>query len=155
MLRGEFRFDNGLIVPNNVTIAGAGAILAAALRDSDISFWIGLCNAVYAPDLRIEEVTEPTVAVHGYARLAVARSIVGWPSGGLVNGENYIESLALTWAAVGGAFDQPVTRMFICGSAASPNGDVIALSAPLPDELLIDVDTPINDRTFKYRLYLR
>jgi len=157
MLRGEFRFENGLIVPNNVTLVGAGLILAAALRDSAISFWVGLCSAVYEPDLRIEDLVEPTLATNGYARLAVARdsTAAGWPSGGVVNGENYLESLALTWAAVGGPFDQPVTRMFICQSATDLAGDVIALSAGLPDDLVITPDVALEDRTFKYRLYLR
>lgn len=155
MLRGEFHFANGLVVPNNVTIAGAGLILASALRGDALALYIGLCSAVYAPDLRIEQVTEPTLATNGYARLAVARSIVGWPSGGLVNGENYLESLPLVWAAVGGPFDQPVTRMFICGSANATAGDVIALSAPLPFDLVVTPTTLLNDRTFKYRLHLR
>ena len=79
----------------------------------------------------------------------------GWLSGGLVNGESYLESLPLVWEAVGGSFDQPVTRMFICQSEAGLAGDVLALSAPLPDDLVIGVDTPVVDRTFNYRLYLR
>lgn len=155
MLRGEFRFQNGLIVPNNVTVVGAGLILAAALRDSAIAFYVGLCSAVYEPDLRIENIIEPTIAVNGYARLAVARSAIGWPGGGLVNGENYLESLPLVWEAVGGPFDQPVTRMFITQESVATAGDVIALSAALPDDLVIDTTTVEVDRTFKYRLYLR
>lgn len=155
MLRGEFRFQNGLIVPNNVTEAGSAAILAAALRNTDITFWVGLCSAVYEPDLLIEDVTEPTLATNGYARLAVTRDIVGWPSGGLVNGENYLESLPLVWEAVGGPFDQPVTRMFITQEESALAGDILALSAAMPDDLIINEDTAEPDRTFQYRLYLR
>lgn len=155
MLRGEFRFQNGLIVPNNVTEAGSAAILKAALRDTAIVFWVGLCSAVYEPSLKIEDVTEPTLATHGYARLAVTRDLTGWPGGGLVNGENYLESLPLVWEAIGGPFDQPVTRMFICQTENGLAGDILALSAALPDDLIIDVDTAEPDRTFKYRLYLR
>lgn len=157
MLRGEFRFENGLIVPNNVTLAGAGAILAAALRDTAIQFWVGLCSAVYEPDLRIEDLVEPTLATNGYARLAVARdsTAAGWPGGGVVNGENYLESLSLIWTAVDGPFDQPVTRMFISQEEDALAGDVLALSAALPDDLVITPDTAEVDRTFKYRLYLR
>jgi hypothetical protein len=155
MLRGEFRFQNGLIVPNNVTEAGSAAILAAALRNTDIAFWVGLCSAVYEPDLLIEDVTEPTLATNGYARLAVTRDILGWPSGGLVNGENYLESLPLVWEAVGGPFDQPVTRMFITQEESALAGDILALSAAMPDDLIIDESTAEPDRTFQYRLYLR
>lgn len=157
MLRGEFRFQNGLIVPNNVTINGAGAILKAALRNTAIQFWVGLCSAVYEPDLQIEDLTEPTLATNGYTRLAVLRDDTtdGWPGDGILNGENYLESKLLTWAAVGGPFDEPVTRMFLCQTENGLTGDVLALSAPVPDEFVIDVDTPEVDRSFRYRLYIR
>jgi hypothetical protein len=121
MLRGEFRFDDGLVIPNNITIAGAQTILAAALRNTVPTFFVGLCSAVYAPDLDLEDIVEPAIATNGYARLAVARDSVGWPSDGLVNGEVYFESLPLVWVAAGGPFSQPVTRMFICGSACESN----------------------------------
>ncbi len=155
MLRGEFRFENGLIVPNNITIAGASLILGAAFRADAPVFWIGLCNAVYESDLTIQDVDEPTLAVNGYARLAVARTIVGWPGGGVVNGESYVESLPLVWTPVGGAFDKPVTRMFMCSSESALVGDIFCLSGALPDELTIDLLTLLVDRTFKYRVYLR
>lgn len=155
MLRGEFVRGDGLIIPNNVTIVGAGAILAAALRNTAIEFWVGLCSAVYEPDLRIEDLTEPTLATNGYSRFAVARDAIGWPGDGVVNGENYLESLPLVWEATGGPFDEPVTRMFICQTEEGLTGDVIALSAALPDDLLIDEDTAEVDRTFRYRLFLR
>lgn len=155
MLRGEFRCQNGLVIPNNVTLAGSAAILAAALRNTEISFFVGLCSAVYDSLLTIEGLVEPTLATNGYARLAVARDNTGWPSGGVVNGENYIESKALVWTAVGGPFDKPVTRMFICQTEAGVAGPVLALSAPLPDEFVVTPETPEPDRTFKYRLYMR
>lgn len=157
MLRGEFRFQNGLVVPNNVTIVGSGAILKAALRNTAIEFWVGLCSAVFEPDLQIEDLIEPTLATNGYARLAVLRdgTADGWPGDGILNGENYLESKLLTWAAVDEPFDEPITRMFICGTEAGVTGDVYALSAALPEDLTIDVDTLEVDRSFRYRLYLR
>lgn len=155
MLRGEFRFQNGLIVPNNVTIAGAQMILAAALRNTVPVFHIGLCSAVYEPDLTLADIVEPTLAVNGYARLAVARDSVGWPSGGLVNNEPYLETLALVWEATGGEFDQPVTRMFLTPEPTATEGVVYALSGALPEEFTIDEETAEVDRTFKYRIYLR
>lgn len=153
--RGEFRRSDGLVIPNNITTAGATALLAAALRNTVPTFWVGLCSAVYQPDLQIEDVVEPTIATNGYARIAVARDLTGWPSDGLVNGEVYFESLPLVWQAAGGPFDQPVTRMFICQSEAGLTGDIIALSSSLPDDLLVDVDTLLVDRTFQYRLFAR
>jgi hypothetical protein len=90
MYRGEFRFANGLVIPNNVTDVGAGLLLAAALRNTVIEFWIGLCSGVFAQDLQIEDLVEPTIATNGYARKAVARDIVGWPGDGVVNGISYV-----------------------------------------------------------------
>lgn len=153
--RGEFIRSDGLVIPNNITTVGVQTLLGAALRNTVPTFWVGLCSAVYQPDLRIEDLTEPTLATNGYARLAVTRDNVGWPSDGVVNGEVYFETLSLIWQAVGGPFDKPVTRMFLCGSQNGVTGDVYALSAALPDDLIIDLTTGISDRTFKYRLYAR
>jgi len=153
--RGEFRFENGLVIPNNITTTGVTTLFAAALRNTVPTFWVGLCSAVYAPDLQIEDIVEPTLATNGYARLAVARDSTGWPSDGVVNGEVYFESLPLVWTAAGGPFDQPITRMFICGSQNGLTGPIFCLSAALPDDLLIDPSTPLVDRTFKYRIFGR
>lgn len=155
MLRGEFIFDNGLVIPNNITPAGCQLLLAAALRNTVPTFWVGLCSAVYEPDLGIEDLIEPTIATNGYSRLAVARDITGWPSDGQVNGEVYFESLSLVWQAIGGPFDQPITRMFICASETSLTGDVFCLSAALPADLVIEPATLLVDRTFKYRIFAR
>lgn len=155
MLRGEFRSKSGLVIPNNITTAGAQMILGSALRGDVPTFYVGLCSAVPVPGLLIENVVEPTLATNGYARLAVARDNTGWPSDGLVNGEPYLESLDLVWTAVGGPFDQPVTRMFLTPEESATVGDVYAISAALPEELAIDESTPLVDRTFNYRIYLR
>lgn len=155
MYRGEFRFASGLVVPNNITTVGIQTLLGLALRDETADFFVGLCSAVYAEDLQIESLTEPTIATNGYARLAVERTVVGWPSDGLVNGEPYLESKDLVFVASVGPFDQAVTRMFICFTEAGVTGDVFALSAALPDEFIIDPTTPLVDRTFRYRIYAR
>lgn len=155
MVRGEFRFANGLVIPNNITTVGVQTLLTLALRDTDADFWVGLCSAVYAEDLQVESLTEPTLATNGYARLAVERTIVGWPGDGLVNNEPYLESKDLVFAAVGGPFDQAVTRMFMCFSESGLTGDVFALSAALPDEFIVDTTTAEPDRTFRYRVYMR
>lgn len=155
MLRGEFRFQSGLVIPNNITTAGVRTLLAAALRNTVPTFCVGLCSAVYQPDLAVEDLIEPTIATNGYARLAVARDSTGWPSDGEVNGEVFFESLPLVWQATGGPFDQPITRMFICGDETSLTGDVFCLSAALPDDFIIDPDVPEPDRTFNYRLFGR
>jgi hypothetical protein len=154
-LRGEFIRSDDLVIPNNVTTVGAQTILGAALRNTVPTLWVGLCSAVFAPDLRIEDLAEPTIGLHGYARLPITRDNVGWPTTGVVNGETYFETLELIWLAVAAPFDKAITRMFLCGTQNGVVGDVYALSAALPDGLTIDPTTPLADRTFKYRLFAR
>lgn len=155
MFQGEFRFANGLVIPNNVTIFGAQSILAGFARNTVPTFFVGLCNAVYEPDLTLADLEEPTIAVNGYERLPIARDNVGWPNIGLVNNEPYIESLALVWEAVGGPFDKAVSRMFITPEETATVGDLFCLSGAVPDEFIVDEDTLEADRTFKYRLFAR
>lgn len=155
MFRGEFHRADGLVIPNNVTIFGAQSILAGFARNTVPTFYVGLCNAVYEPDLTLAQIVEPTIGVNNYARVPLTRDIVGWPSDGLVNNEPYIESLPLVWEAIGGPYDQPITRMFITPEVSALVGDLFCLSAPLPDEFTIDTTTLLADRTFKYRLFAR
>lgn len=155
MFRGEFHQANGLVIPNNVTIFGAQSILEGFARNTVPTFFVGLCNAVYEPELSLADIEEPTIATNGYARIPLPRDATGWPSDGLVNNEPYIESLALVWSAVGGAFDKAITRMFITPEESALVGDLFCLSAALPEEFTIDEDTVEADRTFKYRLFAR
>lgn len=155
MLRGEFRWKNGLVIPNNVTKFGCETILTTAMRDAAVTFYVGLCSAVYDPELQIEDMDEPTIGVNGYARQALARNSTDWPTLSELNDEAFLESKELVWAAVGGEFSEAITRMFITTTLAGVTGDVFALSAALPDELIIDEDTDLADRTFTYRLYMR
>jgi hypothetical protein len=155
MLRGEFIRGDGLILPNNITKFGAATILAAALRGTDFAMWAGLVDGVASPTLQIGSVIEPTIGANGYGRIQIARSSVGWPGSGEVNGEPYLESDWLTWAASGGSFNQSTRRMMIVLSQTATTGDVFALSAPQPAYQIITPTTPEAERRFKYRIYLR
>lgn len=155
MLRGEFRRADGLVIPNNVTTAGTLAILNLAFRGTNDTLWIGLCEAVYEPDLLIQDVDEPTLATNGYVRKELQANLTDWPTAGELNGETYIESKDLIWVASGGAFDHAISRMFASFEESALVGDVFALSAALPESITIDEDTPPENRTFRYRLYLR
>jgi hypothetical protein len=155
MLRGEFRTPSGLVIPNNITKFGAETILAAALRNTVPAFWVGLVDGVPDPDLQAEDLTEPTIATNGYARIQIARSNVGWPTAGETNNEPYLESDWLTWAATGGNFNQAIRRMAIFPDDTDTTGNVFALSAALPALRTITPTTLEADRRFKYRIYLR
>jgi len=154
MLHGEFRTPSGLVIPNNITKFGAETILAAALRNTVPTFWVGLVDGVPDPDLQIEDLEEPSFT-NGYARIQIARSSGGWPGSGEVNGEPYLESDWLTWAASGGNFSKSIRRMMIVADNDDTTGDVFALSAALPALRLITPTTLEADRRFKYRIYLR
>lgn len=154
MLRGEFRTPSGLVIPNNITKFGAETILAAALRNTVPTFWVGLVDGVPDPALLIQNLQEPSFT-NGYGRIQIARSNVGWPGAGDVNGEPYLESGWLTFAASGGNFSKSIRRMMIVATQSGTTGNVIALSAALPALRLITPTTPLADRQFKYRIYLR
>lgn len=155
MLRGEFHCGNGLVIPNNITKSGAATILAAAMRNTVPTFWVGLVDGVPDPDLLIEDLVEPTIGTNGYGRIQITRDNTGWPTTGEVNGESYIESDWLTWVATGGNFNQQIRRMMICSTQNGTTGNVFALSAALPALLTITPTTLLADRRFKYRVYLR
>lgn len=155
ILRGEFCRGDGLVIPNNITIFGASRILQAAMANVDLDFWVGLVNTAPDPELMIEDTLEPTLGVNGYGRIEIARSAIGWPTNGQVNNESYIESDWLTWLPVGGNFDQAFTRMMLCPFEMLRVGDIIALSNALPEPLILTPATPLGERQFKYRLYLR
>lgn len=153
MLRGQFERADGLVLPNNITQFGIQTILELALRNTSVSFYVGLCNAVYAPDLNVADIEEPTIGANGYARIAVTRDETGWPNVGTINNEYYMQTDFLTWAATPAAFDQSISRMFICLHATSLVVDVFALSAALPDEILIGPLTDESDRKFRYSIF--
>lgn len=156
MLRGEFITGRGLVIPNNISIFGAQTMLELALLNTAENFYVGLGSGVYTPDMTVADMDEPTIGTNGYARIQILRSNVGWPNTGEVNGERFVESEFLIWEAVGGAFDKPITRMFIALSQAGVAATgVFAISGALPDAITIDEDTDESDRKFKYRLYLR
>lgn len=162
MLRGEFRFHNGLVVPNNLTSFGRLEILrmafagnTRALTAAGASFYLGLCSALPSDALTLADLAEPTIGVNGYARINVTRDGTGWPTDGYVGSEAYIQSKDLVFAASGGAFSKSVTRLFICQSINAVTGNVIALSADMPTALTIDAATALVNRTFNYRIYER
>ena len=155
-MRGEFIRGDGLVIPNNIMTYGMRLIFQAAFVNSGYDLYIGLANCNPDPDLLIEDLNEPTIGVHGYARQAILRSNVGWPIEGLFNGEQYYETKVFEFAASGGVFDKSVTRPVIINSADATTGQlVVALGTALPEELEISEETDVELRSFKYRIYGR
>lgn len=151
-MRGEFIRGDGLMIPNNVTLAGSYGLLASAFQGIHDTRKLGLCSAVYTPDMIPGDVEEPTVGVGGYDRLTLVNNLTDWPVNAQLNNEQYVESKACVFTATGAGFDKPIQRLVLFSSAITA---VLALSGVLPAELTITTATPIELRTFKYRFYLR
>lgn len=155
-MRGEFIRGDGLVIPNNITTYGTEMILRWAFQDAAYALHMGLANCSPALDLAIESLNEPTIAVNGYARQALAKDNVDWLTYGTLNGESYLESKEVVFAATGGDFDKAIVRMALINSEAALTGTlVVALSNPLPAPIIITPTTPAPERTFKYRIYAR
>lgn len=154
-MRGQFVRRDGLVLPNNVSLAGAEAILKGAFRLTAQSFYAALVTGTASPSMTMADMVEPTIGANGYARVAIAQSALGWPVIGTLVNEKYIESDWLTFTAAGGSFTQPVQRVALLGflgySAVHP---VFALSAIMPVEITITPATPLPQRQFKYQFFL-
>jgi hypothetical protein len=119
-------------------------------------FFVGMCQAVPVDTMSLADITEPTIAVNGYARLAITRDSIGWPTEGTVNNEPFIEALDRVFVPSGGAFDQQTTRLFLTPEVSALAGELWALSeafSALPKTF--DLSTPLGERTFRYRIHTR
>lgn len=156
-IRGEFRRGDGLILPNNLSLYGSQAILTAWALGTVPTFWFGLVKGAPTATMTENDMQEPTLGLHSYQRVEVLRdtSQQGWPDFGNVGVENYIGTGPMQFVPQAGAFDKAIQRvaMFIT-NVHNPSNPVCALSAPLPDEVILDMLTPIEQCTFFYRLYL-
>lgn len=154
-MRGQFIRGDGLILPNNVSLAGAEMILKGAFRLTAQSMYAGLVAGTPTLAMTMNDMVEPTIGTNGYARVAIAQTALGWPTIGLLVNEKYIESDWLTFEATGGDFDQAIQRVALLGFNTYDGAhDIFALSAALPAEITIGVATPLAERRFKYQFFL-
>lgn len=154
-MRGEFLRADGLVIPNNISIAGAQMILAAALRNTVPTLYAGLVSGAPTADMTQGAMDEPTIGTNGYARIAIARNDTDWPTLGISGVEAYMETKWLTWLPTGGNFNQAIQRvMLVGGSTYSGSDPVYALSSPLDAALTLTPTTDESLRKFKYRIYL-
>ena len=155
MIRGEFHCANGEILPNNISLEGAKVILEAAFRNTPPTWWVGLVKGFPNPAMTLADMLEPTIGVNGYQRYQITRDATGWPVSSSAGNQQYIESDWITWTPVGGDFDMAITRVALFStSVANPTNKILALSAAMPAERVIGQSTNLNDRRFKYRVFL-
>lgn len=154
-MRGEFILGTGETVQNNFTSFGAKLILERALQGASASqLYLGICTGVFDSSRLIQELNEPSFT-NGYGRQLLSQSLADWPIMGQVNGEWYVESKDVVFAAVGGNFSLPFNRPFLTTSQSGLTGEVIALGKPTANETLVTPATPPASRTMRYRLYAR
>lgn len=154
-MRGEFIRGDGLVIPNNISKAGAQMILAAAFRNDVPTFYCALVAGVPTPTMTMLNMTEPTIGLNGYARISIPRNDTGWPNQDESGGERFIESQFMAWAASGGNFSHAIRRLALIGTSVYSSADpVYCLSAALPADLTITPTTPLDERRFKYRVYI-
>lgn len=154
-MRGRFIRGDGLILPNNVSLAGAEMVLKSAFRLTAQSLWAALVFGPPTTDMVIGDLVEPTIGVNGYERVEITQDIVGWPTIGTLGSEKYIETDWLEFEATGGNFDEGVQRVALLGAETyDVNQDVFSLSAMMPAEIIITPTTDLADRRFKYQFFL-
>lgn len=151
-MRAEYRFHNGLVIPNSFTNAGLDAILKGAFRNEWPvgGLFVGLCSAAPSRGLTLADLQEPTIGVNGYARQVLARNAVDWLTVGSLNGDPFLETKVLTFTASGGSYNKGITRLFLTPEATAIVGAVWALSAATQLEQVLIDGVPAN---FNYRVY--
>lgn len=153
-MKGEFIRGDGLVLPNNLMTYGTASILQWAFQNQGYGLYMGLANCSPTPLLLAENTNEPEFGVGGYLRQRIPRG-TGWPTAGEVNGEPYVESDEFLFDATD-AWSHSVSRLMLINDSDARAGQlVVALSAPFGVDVEIDEDTPVELRTFKYRIYGR
>jgi len=161
MLQGRFvitdKHGNPLHkLKNFITLAGAQSFLKMAARgdDTDVAFegdfYIGMCSGAPTRSTALSGITGEPTATNGYAREAVERSSVGFPTLDVVADKARMTSLLLSFTATGGDFSAAFTRLFLCNVASGTSGILYAVSAALETEKLV-----VEDETLSayYELY--
>lgn len=160
-MRGQFvlTFPNGeeIILPNTVVDEGEDAYLKMLFRADNSfvasggDFFIGLCDQVPVEADNIAAITSEPGATGGYARLAVTRDAVGWPTIDTVNGRKRIISKQITFTASGADFDAPFSRAFMCNVATGSVGTLFSYSGALSQAI-----TLLDGQSFvmRYEIFL-
>ncbi len=95
------------------------------------NFYLGICDAnADEADILADVTGEPTGA-GGYARQAISRDAIGWPTISAVNGIWRARSVAVNFAASGADFDKPLHRLFLCNAASGTTGILYGYSSAL------------------------
>ena len=161
-MRGQFVIypdtPRQIIVPNNVLDEGEETFLKMIARASVAEvaaggdFFVGICGAAFAEDTTLATLVGEPTAAGGYARKAVTRDAVGWPTISEVNGVWRAQTATFTWLPAGAAYDADISRLFLCNVAAGAGGLLFSVSGALPTAITLADGVAFPAR---YELYLR
>lgn len=137
--------DGGeIVIRNQIVNEGEEAFLKMLLRDDQTivagggNFYIGLCDQIPTDATTLTDLASEPAVSHGYARNAIVRSAVGWPTIALSgNGDFVAQSAVVNFTAAGGDFSGPISRCFLCNVGAGSAGNLFSVSAPLPAAITI------------------
>lgn len=160
-MKGFYTFSRkGVLIeriPNTIVKQGEEAFLKMLLRHDETivaggaNFYLGLCNHVPAAGDNLAAITDEPSGAGGYAREAIVRSAVGFPTISEVNGKFRALSVTVNFAASGADFSDAITRAFLCNVASGTAGILFGFSGQLTDALLIEDG---QDYDVNYELYL-
>ncbi len=126
-----------IIMPNLITDEGLEDMMKSWLQNVSVvagaaNYYIGMCNQTPAASDGIGDIsTEPTAGVGGYARQAIPRSAVGWPTFTTVNGFPALRSTTETFTASGADFSAAFTRLFLTDAVAGAATKLFSYSGAL------------------------
>lgn len=114
------------------------------------NFYIGVCKQTPAKTDTLSDISTEPSAAGGYARIALPRNAVTWPTIGQVSLETRIQSILKTFSAVGADFSDPFTRLFLTNAASGTIGILFCYSGPYSGNIsLLDGQT----QDFKFEFY--
>ena len=160
-MHGLFKFWPGtpweIIVPNMIVDEGEEAFLKMLAQGNtgDVAaganYYVGLCSDTPVETDGLTEVATEPDSSGGYARIALSRDAVGFPTIDQVSGVFRAQSKTITFAASSADFSVSIDRAFLCNVASGTSGILFAYSGALPSVLLV---TDGNTLPIQYELYL-
>lgn len=145
-MHGQFTFLNlpghppKFTIPNMIVDEGEASFLKMILQGNVVdvalggNFYLGMTNqAPTETDILASITTEPG-ATGGYARKALARNAVDFPTLFQSNGVWGLRSKLVVWTPSAADYDTPFTRVFLCNVASGSVGVLFSYSGPLLQE---------------------
>ena len=115
------------------------------------NWYLGLCEQTPDKGDVLTDITTEPSAAGGYARVAIIRNNVDFPSAniGQVGGETRILSLVKTFSAVGADFSRTFDRAFICNVASGTAGILFAFTGQYSSPIQL-LDGQSQDMQFEF-----